>query len=228
MPNTKEEILNEIEEEFNEVEDDIAEESDDILDLLEETPTEDFEDEERFDLIEAELSQEDDFDLEDFDIDKYVNNNFFFKEISTIPFEEYKQKELEKKDIRSIGLLYEKGYKIKGMDTFDDFLKFKRENNNIYVMTIGLPFEYEVFGIEPKLFVYKSFSNKDYLDMLSSNPDAEKDLDYFNRYMISKCILFPEINMDDVAKLEVGIVDVLLPAIMLHSRFRANYNIKRL
>ena len=217
--------------------DEIMEESildtseDDLLNLLEEEPDEnDYseEDEDRtFDLI-NEFGDEDDIELNDFDIDKYLMDNFSFKEIESMPFEEYKEQELQKPDVQTILKLYERGLKLKGLDTFDDFIKYKQKHVYVYLVTIGLPFEYQMFGLEPRMFICKAFSTADYSAMLKVNPGADKDIDFFNDYMLSECILFPEFRLEDISKLEIGITDVLLPMIMKNSRFDANYQIKRL
>lgn len=225
-----EQLVDEIMEENEEVvQDENSEE--DLLDLLEETPSEEDEypeQEERELSMINEFGNQEDTELEDFDIDKYLMDNFSFKEIESMPFEEYKEKELQKPDVQTIAKLYERGYKLKDLDTFDDFIRFKKENIYVYLVTIGLPFEYQMFGLEPKMFICKAFSTADYSEMLKENPTADKDIDFFNDYMLSKCILFPEFRMQDIPKLEIGITDVLLPMIMKNSRFDANYQIKRL
>ncbi len=201
-----------------------------LLDLLEEEPDEydEYEDEERTISMIDEFGNHEEDTLEDFDIDKYLMDNFSFKEIDSMPFEEYKEQELQKPDVQTILKLYEKGYKLKDLETFDDFLEFKKKHIYVYLVTIGLPFEYQMFGLEPKVFICKAFSTADYSEMIKSNPEADKDIDYFNDYMLSRCILFPEFRMEDIPKLEIGITDILLPMIMKNSRFDANYQIKRL
>ena len=201
-----------------------------LLDLLEEEPDEydEYEDEERTISMIDEFGNHEEDTLEDFDIDKYLMDNFSFKEIDSMPFEEYKEQELQKPDVQTILKLYETGYKLKELETFDDFLEFKKKHIYVYLVTIGLPFEYQMFGLEPKVFICKAFSTADYSEMIKSNPEADKDIDYFNDYMLSRCILFPEFRMQDIPKLEIGITDILLPMIMKNSRFDANYQIKRL
>ena len=204
---------------------------DELLDLLEEEPNEEDEypeQEERTASLINEFRDYEEDELDDFDIDKYLMDNFSFKEIESIPFEEYKEQELQKPDVQTVLKLYERGLKLKGLDTFDDFLQFKKKHVYVYLVTIGLPFEYQMFGLEPKIFICKAFTTADYSAMLKVNPEADKDIDFFNDYMLSECILFPEFRMEDIPKLEIGITDVLLPMIMKNSRFDANYQIKRL
>lgn len=174
-----------------------------------------------------ELSRPDDIDITPFNIDKYLSDYYSFKEVQGMDFEEYKNKELEKPDIQAIQEIYNKGLKLKGLETFDDFILFKKKNH-IFAITIGLPFEFDLFDIEPKIYICKAFSSADYSKMITANPDAERDMEYFENYMLSECILFPECTMEDIPTMETGIIDILLPAVMKHSRFNSNHKIIRL
>lgn len=222
-PITEEELKDIVDKETS---DDI--EDDDFLELLEETPDEDGFVEEDLDLLKEDFPEEDLKGLEGFDIDKYLKDNYAFKEIEELSFDEYKQKELAKPEIRVIEKIYNQGQHLKDLETFDDFLKFKKQNILIFSIRFGMPFEYELFGLEPRIFICKAFTSKDYLDMIKDNPDADKDLDYFNDYIISSSVLYPILRLEDVSKLEYGILDLLLQMILKHSRFNTNYKIERL
>lgn len=165
--------------------------------------------------------------LDEVNLEEYLKNTYSFKETQQKTFEEYKKEELEKKDIKAIYNLYNKGEKLNGFDTFDDFLKYKR-TNHVFFITIGLPFEKTLFDIETKLFICKTFTSADYLRMIKEVPEADTDFSLFNRYLISSCVLYPEILNEEVDNLELGIQDVLIPALMKHSRLNTNYDIQRL
>lgn len=219
-------IKKELEEIIENATDDIEDEE--FLEMLEETPDESGYEEEDLDLLKEDFPQEDLKGLESFDIDKYLKDNYSFKEIEELSFDEYKQKELEKPDIRVIEKIYNQGQHLKDLETFDDFLKFKKQNILIFSIRFGMPFEYELFGLEPRIFICKAFTSKDYLDMIKGNPDADKDIDYFNDYIISSSVLYPILRLEDVSKLEYGILDLLLQMILKHSRFNTNYKVERL
>lgn len=222
LENLVEEIIDETEEETDV----------DLSDLLEESDEEDddasFDDSENY---EGFIPQTTDLNGElNFDratLDEYLKNTYSFKEVQQQTFEEFKKKELEKEEIQSILELYDKGYKLKGFETFDSFIEYKKANH-IFFITVGLPFEKILFDIEPKLFICRSFTSADYLKMLKEAPEAEIDFGVFNRYLISNCVLFPEIPNNEVDNLELGIQDILIPALMKHSRLNSNYDVRRL
>lgn len=212
--------MEENDEEFNE---------DDLLEEI--SDDEDYNDEEKekdVDLSEFFNKSSEDYVPDSFKIEDYLHDNFSFKEIDNKTFDEYKFEQLGNPQVKEIEVMYEKGFKLKNLDTFDDFIRFKKENGYVYTITIGLPYEYELFGLEPKIYICKAFNSKDLDMMLSENPAGDQDLEFFQNYIISSCVLFPEIRMEDVPKLEIGIVNVLLPAILKHSRYNTNYSITRL
>lgn len=226
----EDELLKEVTEELDKelFNDESEEDNIDLDDLLEEEEIDDTEDNDPVDLSEYFNKSADDYQMDSFKIEDYLRDNFSFKEIDNMPFEEYMDKQLENPHVKEIMVLYEKGFKLKGLDTFEDFIKYKKNNGHIYMITLGFPFEYEMFGIEPRLYVCKAFTGKEYYQMIKENPDAEKDLDYFNNYILSSCMLFPELRLEDVERLETGVIDILLPAILKHSRFNSNYRITRM
>lgn len=229
MEEIKDDILKEVEEELDkELFNDTDEDDIDIDELLEEDDDiEETEEDTGVDLSEYFNKSADDYKLDSFKIEDYLKDNFSFKEIDSMSFEEYMDRELENPHVKEISVLYDKGFKLKGLDTFEEFMKYKKENGHIYMITLGFPFEYEMFGIEPRIYVCKAFTGKDYYKMINENPDAEQDLDYFNNYILSSCILFPELRPEDIERLETGVIDILLPAILKHSRFNSNYRITR-
>ena len=223
-----------LEELVEEVIDETKDEEDiDLSDLLEENEENDeednsYDDDENYDgFIPQTIDLNSDLKFDQATLDEYLKNTYAFKETQQQTFEEFKKAELEKDEIKTILELYNKGYTLKGFDTFDDFIKYKKANH-IFFVTIGLPFEKVLFDIEPKLFICRSFTSADYLKMIKEAPESEIDFGVFNRYLISNCVLFPEIPNDEVDNLELGVQDILIPALMKHSRLNSNYDVRRL
>lgn len=224
------ELLEEVIEETNQVSDeDETIEEENLEDLLEEEEiTDPYDEEDDFEGFEPQtIDLNDEIKFDEVKLDEYLKATYAFKETQQKTFDEYKREELEKEDIKTIKQMYDDGYKLKGFDTFDDFLQYKR-GNHIFFVSVGLPFEKVLFDIDVKIFICRSFTSADYLKMLKETPEADVDFALFNKYLISKCVLFPEIQEDEVDNLELGVQDVLIPALMKHSRMNTNYEIQRL
>lgn len=223
------ELLEEVIEETKQTEEENAKEEN-LEDLLEEEdiPEDFYEEDDDFEgFIPQTIDLNNEIKFDEVKLEEYLKTTYAFKETQQKTFEEYKKEELEKENIRIIQKMYDDGYTLKGFNTFDDFLQYKR-NNHIFFITVGLPFEKVLFDIDIKMFICRSFTSADYLKMLKETPEAEIDFALFNRYLISNCVLFPEITENEVDNLELGVQDVLIPALMKHSRLNANYEVQRL
>lgn len=225
------ELLEEVIEETNQVsEEDETTKEENLEDLLEEEEeiTDPYDEEDDFEGFEPQtIDLNDEIKFDEVKLDEYLKATYAFKETQQKTFDEYKREELEKEDIKTIKKMYDDGYTLKGFDTFDDFLQYKR-GNHIFFISVGLPFEKVLFDIDVKIFICRSFTSADYIKMLKETPEADVDFALFNKYLISKCVLFPEIPEDEVDNLELGVQDVLIPALMKHSRMNTNYEIQRL
>ena len=200
-----------------------------LEDLLEEDDIEDYyeADDEFEGFIPQTIDLNSDIRLDEVKLDEYLKATYAFKETQQKTFDEYKKEELEKEDIKTIKKMYDEGHILKGFETFDDFLKYKR-GNHIFFVTVGLPFEKVLFDIDIKVFICRAFTSADYLKMLKETPEADVDFSLFNKYLISRCVLFPEIPENEVENLELGVQDILIPALMKHSRLNSNYEVQRL
>ncbi|WP_297407809.1 hypothetical protein [uncultured Cetobacterium sp.] len=164
----------------------------------------------------------------DFNIDEYVQENYSFEEIDMMSLEEFIEEELKKPQIQSLKILIESNQHISNSPTFEEIMNFKKTHGGIFVIVIGLDFEEEVFGIPKETFICKTIKDKDYTEIFKKNNDAEEDFEFMKKELISRSVLFPPIKSSDVDRLKIGIVDVLLPAILKHSRFTTSHKIIRL
>lgn len=164
----------------------------------------------------------------DFDIDEYVQENYSFEEIDMMSLEEFIEKELKKPQIQSLKTIIESKQHLDNYPTFEEVMNFKKIHGGIFVIVIGLDFEAEVFGIPTETFICKTIKDKDYTEIFNNNSNAEEDFDYMKKELISRSVLFPPIKSEDVDRLKIGVVDVLLPAILKHSRFTTSHKIIRL
>lgn len=225
-----EEILEEFTDDKNETDDlkeygeEIAEEYDYSLEeLLDEDEDEDEENNNE------EYTNEEDEKENEIDITKYLQENYSFKEIDKLTLDEYIEKELEKPVVREIKKIFDDGLSIKNFPTFEELMQFKKEYNNIFIVEIGTPLETEFFGVPQEFYICKTFRKQDYEDMIKSIGDIEDiSVSTFNDFIISNCVLFPELRIEDIPKLKYGVFDVLLPAIMKQSRFETSNRIIRL
>lgn len=168
-------------------------------------------------------------EIKQFDISKYLQENYSFKEIDKLTLEEYIIKELEKPIVQEIKKIYDNGLNIKNFPTFEELMKFKKEYNTIFIVEIGTPLEEDFFGIPQEFYICKTFRKQDYEKMLQTIGDFDEiSISTFNDYIISNCVLFPELRIEDIPRLKYGVFDVLLPAIMKQSRFETSNRIIRL
>lgn len=165
---------------------------------------------------------------DEFDVNKYLQENYSFAELDDMTLEEFISKEMEKPQVRNLKILIDGKSHLKDFPKFEDIMLYKKNHGGVFIIVIGLDFEQEVFGIPVELFVCRTIKDSDHVEMLEENPNAETDLEYMKKFMLSRAILFPYIREQDVSKLKVGVVDILLPAIMKHSRYNPTHKIIRI
>lgn len=215
MGNQKEELIKKVLDEKNDVV------VDDIL--LEEELVEEVEGKEEITLRDINNNI-----VDEFDVNKYLQENYSFAELDDITLDEFISKEMEKPQVRNLKMLIDSKSHLKDFPKFEDIMLYKKNHGGVFIIVIGLDFEQEVFGIPVELFVCRTIKDSDHVEMLEKNPNAETDLEYMKKFMLSRAILFPYIREEDVPKLKVGVVDILLPAIMKHSRYNPTHKIIRI
>lgn len=215
MGNQKEELIKKVLDEKNDVV------VDDIL--LEEELVEEVEGKEEVTLRDINNNI-----VDEFDVNKYLQENYSFAELDDITLDEFISKEMEKPQVRNLKMLIDSKSHLKDFPKFEDIMLYKKNHGGVFIIVIGLDFEQEVFGIPVELFVCRTIKDSDHVEMLEKNPNAETDLEYIKKFMLSRAILFPYIREEDVPKLKVGVVDILLPAIMKHSRYNPTHKIIRI
>lgn len=215
MGNPKEELINKVLDEKNDIV------VDDIL--LEEELVEEVEEREEVTLRDINNNI-----IDEFDVNKYLQENYSFAELDDMTLDEFISKEMEKPQVRNLKILIDSKSHLKDFPKFEDIMLYKKNHGGVFIIVIGLDFEQEVFGIPVELFVCRTIKDSDHVEMLERNPDAETDLEYMKKFMLSRAILFPYIREKDVPKLKVGVVDILLPAIMKHSRYNPTHKIIRI
>lgn len=215
MGNQKEELIKKVLDEKNDVV------VDDIL--LEEELVEEVEGKEEITLRDINNNI-----VDEFDVNKYLQENYSFAELDDITLDEFISKEMEKPQVRNLKMLIDSKSHLKDFPKFEDIMLYKKNHGGVFIIVIGLDFEQEVFGIPVELFVCRTIKDSDHVEMLEKNPNAETDLEYIKKFMLSRAILFPYIREEDVPKLKVGVVDILLPAIMKHSRYNPTHKIIRI
>lgn len=208
------------------IKDKISDPSDDIIDesLLEEIPGEETVPEEE----EITLKDINSEKQEEFDVNKYLADNYSFAELDSMSLEEFIAKELEKPQVQQLKILIDSKANIKGFPTFEDIMKDKKEHGGIFVIVVGLDFEQEIFGIPVETYVCRTIKDKDHMQMLEENPLAENDFEAMKKFFISKAVLFPPLREEDVPRMKAGVIDILLPAIMKQSRYNPNHKIIRI
>lgn len=225
MDNTKKELIEKIiEEQIEEtIKDDIVE--DDLIeeDLLEEEYVEEDDQEDEVTLRDLNNNTTDEFDA-----NKYLQENYSFAELDDMSLEEFIEKELEKPRVRELKEMIDSKSHIKGFPTFEEVMLYKKTHGGLFIIVVGLDFEQEVFGIPVEIYLCRTIKDEDHVEMLEANPEAETDLEFMKKFLLSKAIIFPHIRMEDVPKLKVGVIDILLPAVMKHSRYNPNHKIIRL
>lgn len=188
-------------------------------------------------LIEEEEKKDEDFynegadetdNLDDLNLSKYLQENFSFAEIDQMSLEQYISEELNKPSVKVLKELLETEKHPKGFPTFEELMTMKKEHNSVFIIRVGLDYEQDVFGIPTEIYVCRTLKSKDHKDMLKELPQGEDENDFMGKFMISRSVLYPELRLEDIDKLKVGVVDVLLPAIMKHSRFNPNHQVFRI
>lgn len=192
-------------------------------DLLEEENIESEETDEEITLRDLNLKAE-----QEFDANRYLQENYSFAELDDMTLEEFIEREMERKEVRMLKDIIESKKGIKDFPTFEEVMLYKKTHGGVFIVVVGLEFEQEVFGIPIEVYICRTIKDKDHVEMLERNPDAESDLEFMKKFLLSKSIVFPPTREEDVPKLKVGVIDILLPAIMKHSRYNPNHKIIRL
>lgn len=164
----------------------------------------------------------------EFDVNKYLSENYSFAELDLMSLEEFIAKELEKPQVQQLKTLIESKSHVKGFPTFEEIMQSKKEHGGIFIVVIGLDFEQEIFGIPVETYVCRTIKDKDHVEMLENNPTAEDDMEYMKKFLLSKAILFPPVREEDIPRMKVGVIDILLPAVMKQSRYNPNHKIIRI
>jgi hypothetical protein len=113
---------------------------------------------------------------------------------------------------------------------FPDFkgvLKLKKEHKDILFIFTGSEYEQFYFNVIPELFICTTFKSENYFEFIHNGGD-ERDISTFFPFVISKAVLFPKIEQEDVFEMPAGTVKQIVENILMNSKFKTSIEVLKI
>lgn len=149
-------------------------------------------------------------------------------EKSKISYEEFLEKELLKKEIQDLKAKTEDSTYPMFYPNFETIMKFKHEYKNITMIEIGDKIEETYWDIPSQMYLIKPLSYIAYMNFLEEVGSISSNLGAYYRMMMKECILFPEIDENDIDEMPSGVADILINQLNKMTRFDTVKSVQRI
>ena len=112
--------------------------------------------------------------------------------------------------------------------SFEKIMDLKRIYKNITIVEMGDSLEQTLFALEPKLYIIRAMPQSVYQQFLANTGTIAENIIAFTSYSILECVIYPELDEEDVEQIPVGVGDILTNEINKFSRFASTKKITRI